>query len=156
MYITMRALKKSLYRLSGIICTVCQQNSPKPWMYRLFVVILSEFIWPLNFIAHEFHEFSCKRVQSRIYSGYAERSRKCQEIFTNLYQWIKWRPVRSHEFSLIQYFRLRSAIWASSISWHFSLRFSATLGNMSKLYCTRLHENCTRLALSLQTKGKWP
>lgn len=25
----MRALKKSLYRLSGIICTVCQQNSPK-------------------------------------------------------------------------------------------------------------------------------
>ena len=83
MYITMRALKKSLYRLSGIICTVCQQNSPKPWMYRLFVVILSEFIWPLNFIAHEFHEFSCKRVQSRIYSGYAERSRKCQEIYTN-------------------------------------------------------------------------
>ena len=52
-------------------------------MYRLFVVILSEFIWPLNFIAHEFHEFSCKRVQSRIYSGYAERSRKCQEIYTN-------------------------------------------------------------------------
>ena len=84
MYITMRALKKSLYRLSGIICTVCQQNSPKPWMYRLFVVILSEFIWPLNFIAHEFHEFSCKRVQSRIYSGYAERSRKCQEIYTNI------------------------------------------------------------------------
>ena len=83
MYITMRALKKSLYRLSGIICTVCQQNSPKPWMYRLFVVILSEFIWPLNFIAHEFHEFSCKRVQNRIYSGYAERSRKCQEIYTN-------------------------------------------------------------------------
>ena len=83
MYITMRALKKSLYRLSGIICTVCQQNSPKPWMYRLFVVILNEFIWPLNFIAHEFHEFSCKRVQSRIYSGYAERSRKCQEIYTN-------------------------------------------------------------------------
>ena len=83
MYITMRALKKSLYRLSGIICTVCQQNSPKPWMYRLFVVILSEFIWPLNFIAHEFHEFSCKRVQSRIYSGYAERSRKCQAIYTN-------------------------------------------------------------------------
>ena len=52
-------------------------------MYRLFVVILSEFIWPLNFIAHEFHEFSCKRVQSRIYSGYAERSRKCQAIYTN-------------------------------------------------------------------------
>ena len=29
-------------------------------------------------------QFSCKRVQSRIYSGYAERSRKCQEIYTNI------------------------------------------------------------------------
>ena len=27
----------------------------------------------------------------------------------------------------------------------FALRFSAALGNMSKLYCTRLHENSTAL-----------
>ena len=38
-----------------------------------------------RFFAHESHEFSCKRVQSRIYSGYAERSRKCQEIYTNFF-----------------------------------------------------------------------
>ena len=29
-----------------------------------------------DFLAHEFHEFSRKRVQSRTCSGYAERSRK--------------------------------------------------------------------------------
>ena len=28
---------------------------------------------------------------------------------------------------------------------HLFLTFSAALGNMSKLYCTRLHENCPRL-----------
>ena len=28
-------------------------------------------------------QFSCKRVQRRTCSGYAERSRKCQEIYTN-------------------------------------------------------------------------
>ena len=35
--------------------------------------------------------------------------------------------------------------YTCTFSWHFSLRFSATLGNMSKLYCTRLHENYPRL-----------
>ncbi|MCI7050189.1 MAG: hypothetical protein MR971_01315, partial [Bacteroidales bacterium] len=33
------------------------------------------------------------------------------------------------------------------------LTFSAALGNMSKLYCTRLHENCTHLAQSLHKIG---
>ena len=33
---------------------------------------------PRNIIAHELHEFSCKRVQNRTCSSYAERSRKCQ------------------------------------------------------------------------------
>ena len=37
-----------------------------------------------TFFAHESHEFSCKRAQNRTCSSYAERSRKCQEIYTNL------------------------------------------------------------------------
>ena len=31
-----------------------------------------------DFFAHESHEFSCKRVQTRTCSGYAECRRKCQ------------------------------------------------------------------------------
>ena len=39
----------------------------------------TRFFLPTNlFFAHEFHEFSCKRVQNRTCSSYAERSRKCQ------------------------------------------------------------------------------
>ena len=34
--------KKQLF--GGLICIVCQQISPMSWMYRLFVVILNEFI----------------------------------------------------------------------------------------------------------------
>ena len=37
------------------------------------------------FFAHESHEFSCKRAQNRTCSSFAERSRKCQEIYTNLF-----------------------------------------------------------------------
>ena len=38
-----------------------------------------------RFFAHESHEFSCKRAQNRTCSSFAERSRKCQEIYTNLF-----------------------------------------------------------------------
>ena len=34
-----------------------------------------------------------------------------------------------------------------SLARKFALRFSAALGNMSKLYCTRLHENWRRLGI---------
>ena len=34
-----------------------------------------------------------------------------------------------------------------SLARKFALRFSAALGNMSKLYCTRLHENWLRLGI---------
>ena len=45
--------------------------------------VLAAIFFAHDFLAHEFHEFSCKQVQSRTCSGYAERSRKCQEIYTN-------------------------------------------------------------------------
>ena len=35
----------------------------------------------------------------------------------------------------------------SFIQMHLFLTFSAALGNMSKLYCTRLHENWLRLGI---------
>ena len=73
------------------------------------------------FFAHEFHEFSCKRVQSRTCSGYAERSRKCQEK-VHLYEQNRTftaqkqqgetqHPVKTTSISV--YFQDRSAILAS-------------------------------------------
>ena len=42
-------------------------------------------------------------------------------------------------------FALRFSAALGNMSKLYFLTFSAALGNMSKLYCTRLHENCTRL-----------
>ena len=41
------------------------------------IIIAHELLGNI-FFAHELHEFSCKRVQNRTCSSYAERSRKCQ------------------------------------------------------------------------------
>ena len=43
---------------------------------------------------------------------------------------------------------MSSAVMSLSICFEiFALRFSAALGNMSKLYCARLHENWLRLGI---------
>ena len=52
-------------------------------------------------------QFSCKRVQSRTCSGYAERSRKCQEIFVqasaepNLFGLCRAQPKMSRKGAFI-------------------------------------------------------
>ena len=52
-------------------------------MSNLLVDLSANVFCPQIFFAHESHEFSCKRAQNRTCSSYAERSRKCQEIYTN-------------------------------------------------------------------------
>ena len=50
---------------------------------------------------------------------------------------------------------MSSAVMSLSICFEiFGLRVSAALGNMSKLYCTRLHENCALLHENLVWKWR--
>ena len=48
-------------------------------------IFLPTNYWENIFFAHELHGFSCKRVQNRTCSSYAERSRKCQRNLHELH-----------------------------------------------------------------------
>ena len=115
-------------------------------------------------------EFSCKRAQSRTialsqmskieftrilpwraiallrtYSGYAERSRKSQRRGTtpqdrHFIHRHRRTAFQAEPFQLPTP-RTSSPVTVASLRTASSLRFSAALGNSSKLDCARLHEN---------------
>ena len=49
---------------------------------------------------------------------------------------------------LLVYSFTKNRSFSTDVFLTFSLRFSAALGNMSKLYCTRLHENSAALGIA--------
>ena len=64
-------------------------------------------------------QFSCKRVQSRIYSGYAERSRKCQEIYTNILVLLVNGDLvgrTNHTNNMIELVKIRATVQVAIIS----------------------------------------
>ena len=106
-------------------------------------------------------------MQNRTCSSYAERSRKCQrnlhESFSmekmatcsvaliSLIQWVVLFvcPVAyCHFFEIFGCTRQYEQALLRSLARKFALRFSAALGNMSKLHCARLHENSRHIVLA--------